>query len=525
MDHEEKQREELPLGQNRPIQLVVSRNEAEGVTIDLGRVFHTMKVKGRIFAWVLVLCLTVGVCAPLLLYQFTKSPLKVSSVVTLRYEVPVKVEQTNEKGEKELVIPEDPEYEPVSDLTAPDGTELDVNQLTSTYVLQNALEGLTLSANISPAQLAGNIRIQTVLTEESRRTREALAGLAEAKNASAYERLQTAEMKYENRFIVSLTNGFGEEDSRNKVMLKDEELSLVLDRVLAAYNSYLVRTYADTRLPEDTFSVIDIAALDVLDSLDQIRTALSGLNTYITDKSETVQAYRSWQTGKTLTDWAETLATVQSVDLDYLQARVNAEAVTRNKTALLTGWKYQLRNSKNQLDEINENIAETRKILASYKNDEVYISMQESDAVKSTRAATDYYNELVLKQTENYEKVAELKATIADYEDRIARLETAKATEVSEEVEAELARTLDSATGLYTGIRDHMEEIFDSPLYTTYEDYSMPQGKTEGFLKASAKKMIIGGVIGVVLACGLWFLAGLAPEFSRGRKGKEAAAK
>ena len=34
---------------------------------------------------------------------------------------------------------------------------------------------------------------------------------------------------------------------------------------------------------------------------------------------------------------------------------------------------------------------------------------------------------------------------------------------------------------------------------------------------------------GLVIACGLWFLAGLAPEFSRNRKeqntGKEAAAK
>ena len=52
------------------------------------------------------------------------------------------------------------------------------------------------------------------------------------------------------------------------------------------------------------------------------------------------------------------------------------------------------------------------------------------------------------------------------------------------------------------------------------------------FLKASAKKMIIGGVAGVIIACGLWFLAALAPEFRRGREddapkaetdGKEAA--
>jgi ABC-type nitrate/sulfonate/bicarbonate transport system permease component len=74
-----------------------------------------------------------------------------------------------------------------------------------------------------------------------------------------------------------------------------------------------------------------------------------------------------------------------------------------------------------------------------------------------------------------------------------------------------------------------MEELFESPLYTTYEEHSMPQGKLPGFLAASAKKMLIGGAIGIILACVLWFLAGLSPEFSKNRKvpetGKEAANK
>lgn len=76
-------------------------------------------------------------------------------------------------------------------------------------------------------------------------------------------------MKYENRFIVTLTNGFGDEDSRVKIELKDGELKLLLDRILTVYNEYLVRTYADVKLPDDAFSIIDTQELDVLDSLDQ----------------------------------------------------------------------------------------------------------------------------------------------------------------------------------------------------------------------------------------------------------------
>ena len=182
----------LPVEKERQIQLVVNSNQEDG-TIDLGNVFHNMKLKKRIFAWVLVLCLVAGVCAPLLLYQFTKAPLTVSSVVTLRYEAPIARDaEAIRNGRKTLA---EAELEPVTDLTAPDGMELDLNQITSSYVLQTALDSMTLSNPITASVLRNNIGIRTVLTEESQRVREALAGLADAKNADAYRQLQTAKMK------------------------------------------------------------------------------------------------------------------------------------------------------------------------------------------------------------------------------------------------------------------------------------------------------------------------------------------
>lgn len=514
---------------DRQIQLVVNRPETDETTIDLGNVFRNMKKLRPIFAWLLILCLLLGICIPLLLYQFTRPQLTVSSVVTLRYEAPKKLKTTDENGKEIWVIPEDPQYEMVSDLSAPDGADLDLNQITSSYVLQTALDGMTLSQPVTAGNLRSNIKITTVLTEESSRTKEALQGLADAKNAEAYTRLEGAEMKYKNRFIVSLTNGFGEEDSRTKQELTIEELKMLLDRVLTVYNQYLVRTYADLKLPEDKFSVIDIQELDVIDSLDALQVGIKTLLDYGDEKTETVKSYRSWKTGRTLEDWMETIQTFRSINVDYLYAVVSENGVTRDKKALLTSQKYLLRNTQNELQKINEEIEDTGKIIKNYKNNEIYISMQESDDTRTTKATTAYYNSLILKQAENYEKAKELKNTAADYEDRILRLDAKKETEVTEAIKTELARSLTTAQSLYDQVRDHMEELFGSSLYTTYEEHSMPQGKQESFLTASAKKMVIGAVVGLVLACGLWFLAGLAPEFSRNRKeqntGKEAAAK
>lgn len=520
MDNNENKNAGLPEGQDRPIQLVVNRPQSNEVTIDLGNVFHNMKVKSRIFAWVLVLCLVVGLCAPLLLYQLNKPVLTVSSVAVLRYETPVK---ERDRATGKMVVPEEPEeYEPVSDLSAPDGSDLDLNQITSAYVLQTALDSLTLSQPVTASNLRSNIRIRTILTEESSRTKEALVGLAGAKDSEAYTRLESAQMKYQNRFIVSLTNGFGEEGSTRKMELTDEELRQVLDRVLTVYNDYLVTTFADVRLPEDRFSIIDTEELDAIESLDQLRAGLDSLDTYISEKTDTVKNYRSAKTGRSLMDWQETLKTFRSINVDYLYTLVSGNAMTKDRDALLTTWKYTLRTTNNELDKVNGEIEETKKILENYQNDNIYISMQESDDTKTTRAATEYYNELVLRQADNYDRARELKETAADYEERIARLEASEGAELTEDVENELARSLSTAQSLYDQVREHMEEVFSSAMYTGYEDHSVPQGKLESFLKASLKKMIIGAVVGAVLACGLWFLAGLAPEFTKNRKDKEA---
>ena len=48
-------------GPDQQIQLVLNNPDTEEDSIDLGNVFRNMKQKRRIFAWVLVLCLLVGI--------------------------------------------------------------------------------------------------------------------------------------------------------------------------------------------------------------------------------------------------------------------------------------------------------------------------------------------------------------------------------------------------------------------------------------------------------------------------------
>lgn len=500
--------------ENSQIQLVVNRPESDETTIDLGRVFHNMKVKSRIFAWVLVLCLVVGVSAPLLLYQFQKTPLTVTSVVTLRYDVP---------------------EDKTGTLVTPDGADLDLNAVTSAPVLQKALENLTLSQPLTIEMIRNNMRVTRVLTEDSSRTQEILAGLVEAKDKEAYSRLEEAKIEYQNRFIVSLSNRFAPgnaEETSVRYELKDEELRILLNRILDAYNSTLVRQYADVRLPEDTISMIDTEELDIPEVLDSLNTALNNMLTYCDEKPDAVKEYRSWQTGMTLNEWMDAIRTLKSVSIDYLDAYVYARGIMRDKNAVSLAYRYQIRTLQSELDKINENIAKTDTLLKSYRNNEVYVSMQESDSARTTKMTTEYYNNLVLQQQNYYVRAAAIRTEMAETQNKLDRLSGHTWMSEVRDVEQELNNAIASVKSLYESLRAHMKELFESPLYTTYSEHSAPQGETVGFLKASAKKMIIFGAVGAVVACGLWFLAALAPEFRRNREddapkakaeGKEAA--
>ena len=524
MDNENKERRDSLIpspARDSQIQVVVNQTHDDSeMEIDLVRVFHNMKLKLRVFAWVILLCLALGICAPLLMYQFTKAPLTVSSVATLRYDV------VRRNAEGQIIS-----STPVKDLTAPDGGELDLNQITASYVLQAALEGLELSHPVTLANLRDNIRIDRILTEDSRRQQEIASQMMSDKNAGAYSEVQNIELTYVNQFVVSLTNGFGEPDSRVKYELKDEELRLILDRILSAYNEYLVITYADTKLPDDEFAAIDIERQDILESLDLLRSAVQNLYDFCDEQPEGIQSYRSWKTGITLTDLMAELETARSVNVDYLYSYVSTNSIVRDRDAMITNYRYQLRNAQTQLDALSENIQTNQDILDDYQNDEIFVSMQDSDTSKSTKTTTDYYNRLIMEQAENYEKVAKLEVIIADLQYKLNSLTDAgtesAGTAEQEKTAAELAEALRVCRGVYAQIRDQFSEIHGASFFTAYAEHTTAQGKTASFLSAVSKKMLIGGVAGLVIACGLWFLSALAIEFQRRKdedgEGKEAA--
>ena len=527
MDRDERRKDEvLSVDRDANINVVVNQPSTE-VEIDLRRVLHNFKLRTRAYAWLMIFCIVAGIAGSLVIHQFTEKPYKVSSVVTLNYEVPNP--ELEEKAEEPATIvfgpettarprvdPKAPATVPVADLTAPNGSgNLDLNQITGSYVLNNALNSMELSQPVTLSALRSNISIDRILTEESRRQQEIAASMVQDKNNNAYNQVKDIQLTYDNRFVVSLTNGFGEEDSNKKYYLTDEELRELLDRVLAAYNDYLVVTYADTKLPDDEISVIDIENLDILESLDLLRDATQNLYNYCDKQPDTVKSYRSWRTGRSLNDLMEDLQTATEVNVDYLYSYAYTNSIVRDRQSMITNYQFQLNNAQTKLDKVNENIATTQTILDNYKNDEIFVSMQESDTAKSTQTTTDYYNAKVLQQTDNYEAAEKLEVMITELTGKLECLEANSELADTEQASEELESAVRICQNAYQQINLQMQEIMTSPFYTTYADHSVAQGEDESVFAKAGKKMVIGGVLGALVALALWVISALAPEFRR----------
>ena len=511
-DIDQRNNHDLVIDKDAQISVMLNHLGDDSDEIDLFSLFQTMKRKGAYYIWVLLLCFLLGASGGVLAYLVTKTSDTVSSVVTLNYEVPVEDLQGNIT-----------DYERVSDLTAPDGEELDLNQITSAYVLQTALKGLELSHPVSLSDLQRNIQISRILSEDSRRQQEVASNMIEDKNNQAYTQVQEIKLTYINRFIVTLTNGFGDEDARVKYNLTNAELQLILDRILDAYNTYLVTTYADLKLPDDEISVIDINNQDILESIDLLRTASTNLTEYCEEKPDSVKAYRSRETGYSLTDLIGFLDLVNRVNVDYLASFVYTNGIVTDRSAMITSYDYKLRDAKTQLAVVNNNISTTKEILDTYKNDEIFVTMQESDTSKSTKTTTDYYNQLITQQSENYEKAAALETTIIDLQDKIQLMNDNQNSSNTEAAMTELQSAIAEMQNIYQMIYRHFQDVMESPFYTNLAEHSSAQNNSKGFLANAGKKIAIGGVLGILIALGLWFMSALGEEMSAGSEEQKKA--
>lgn len=399
----------------------------------------------------------------------------------------------------------------------PKGNTLDVTYLKSSYIIQNALDSASLSTNVNVSEVQANIRIDGILTDETRQQLEVIRAQIE-KDAKSAEKLEDFELKYKPQYIITLSNNFKRGNST--ITINSNDLSHLLVSIMNSYKTYFNETYRDEALPNDYLSTLNTETLDYLDILDNVKTSLTYLKEYCNDKNEYVPNFRNSK-GLSYTDLADMINVLSNSDIDYIYSFIYLNDIYKDPQTALTNYKYQKRQAELSLSETNDRIDTVQTSIDNYQPDKIVVNDPATNTQTTIDRTSDYYNGLVNELTTLNEKKTSLNTEITILSEKITRVEGATPTAEQKTKAAEYVTTaLANAQEMYKVVNSHTQELFNSNAYKNSYMESIQTQQTEG-LMSNAKTVIIGTLAGLFIGLVIWGLDGLILEIRNVRKQNE----
>ncbi len=473
------------------------------IEINILNIFDYMKKAKGIFIWLMIVCFSIGTAVPYMWGLLNSHVEEVNAVINF-------------------------EYDEAGKLRTPDGKKLDVNQITSSNVIAKALKNSGLQDTLSSGAVSNNMSISRMLTDESRQKKEILKKLSESNantgNPSEYiENLQNAiNYTYKNQYVITLKNGFGSEGSM--VYLTGDDLSTLLNNIVAEYKDYFFETYGDFTFPDNKIDDVSLEELDYIEWLDNMVTILDSLSDYCEEMNESdFSGYYSSKNGFSFSDINRLIKIVKNTKVDYLYSYVYYNCLAKDTDSVITKFNYSLKNLKYTIDVVNENITNGAKLIETYKINSILINRQMNgsgdDSVIRANSVTDYYNNLVLQQAKYYEEKADLLVIADGLQDKINGFSGNKATaEKIAIAENEIAEVNSLCRQLFNLVNGLAEEIAGSETFAGSYITSVDAAYNWGFFSANKKNIVMGAMLGVLIAGVAWCVYGFIKEVANGAR-------
>ena len=481
---------EESLADSKKIDLYINNQDGQEQGISVMNVFSTLGKRFHIYVFVMIIGLLAGLLVPTLMYSFKDKDESAVAIIGLDY-------ANAEEGK------------------APDGSDLDISYLKSSYIIQNALNDVTLSKSVSAAQVQSNLKITGILTDETRQKMEVINELKEAKNNQYATLLAEFQLKYRAQYIISLNNGFA--NGNKKVTLSSDDLSHLLSAVTRSYNDYFIETYQDIALPADQISAMNVDLLDYLDILDKASEFLSALASYCDNRDNLVSDFRS-KDGLSFKELAKTIRTLRDASINDIYANIYLNNVCKDRYLLLSSYYSRRQEIQSRLAALQDEIESVHYTLENYTPDAVVIKTPGGADVGPIEVNSEYYNSLTLQYMELQATKTELEREKATLDYRINQLEGGDATpEQKAAVQADVDAVLVKANSLYAMVNSYSQELFNSNAYQNRYMHSVTTSERES-LKDNLKMFLMGAGGGFGLGLVIWIADAFIIEFKRVKK-------
>ena len=476
---------EESLADSKKIDLYINNDSNEEQGISIMNVFSTLGKRFHLYLWVMIIGLLAGLLAPTLIYTFKDKKDSAVAILGLDY-------ANAEEG------------------LAPDGSKLDISYIKSSYVIENALNKVTLSKKLTTSQVQSNLVITGILTDETKQRLDILDDLKEAKNNDYSKILQNLELKYRAQYIISISNVF--KDNNRKFTVPSEDLSKLLGAITTSYSEYFIETYRSRDLPGNYLAAINAEALDYLDILDDISYALSYLENYCRSHASIIPNFRSTD-GISFSDLANQIAMFRDGQIDYIYSYVYLNNISKDKSLQLTRYQYQLRQAELDKQEITTNITDLKNAIDNYQFSVTKVPAPDGQSWTSIEVKDDDYNTLVRRLTSLNEQKSALEERIKILQDRIDKLGGPDATaEQKANAEEYVSNALTVSTEIYDLVTKSAKELFASNAYQNAYMHTIVTTDTEKF-SDNLKMFLIGAGAGLGIGLIMWIADAFIIEF------------
>ena len=282
---------------------------------------------------------------------------------------------------------------------APNGSPLDVSDLTSDEILNAALEASGLSGTYNAEQVRDNLSVTGVFPDNIVEQMTRYVSILDS-NASKQAPLTDY---HATEFTVVL---YHELDPN----LSSNQLKTLLQNIMAAYRDHFARTNA-MKLDPSTDMLARITDFDYPLQLQAISNSNARLSRYAQEMADLAPEFQV--KGKGFADIVVRFRNLDS-DVDSVSAAVTMNAVSRDPARLKSRYEMDLAMLNSRLDIETEELSLLASLMNGYTRESaIYVVSSSSTLNKIESESTGIYDAIVRRHTEVTKELADTDRNVA----------------------------------------------------------------------------------------------------------------
>lgn len=485
------EKEELNDKDLQRIYLQVNQEEDEE-TIDLLNVAGRMGKKKKLFGYMLMLAVCIGVVLGAVIVGFkalTGNSSYANAVISFSYDG---IDQGQD----------------------PNGGALDVTKIKSTPIVSAALENLQMK-DVDVEDVRSAMKITGVMPDSVKQEIAVINTVAEDA-AEYYTNISDLDY-FPSQYVVRL----------NKIKgLKAEQTSELLNAILSAYRDYFLETYANTDVLSLSTNVINYEDYDYLQAADMLTNQIDLMQNYVDARAEEAGTFRANSTGLSFGDLSNSIETIRTLDLGNFISYVQSRNLTKDAAIRVDYYQYQIEQYNLKLQEVQAQLSNVEKSITDYEKDPVIV-MSNQDSVTTSEQKNAYYDEMVKQKLELTEQIASINTSLNENYTRLNALADIVNGGSEEEIahaDTLLANLINTINSWGKLVQNTTEEYYNTSRFADAYQVSVPAQytSTDGLMSVAKTMILCTGVL-VLLVVLLWCYDGLKDEIKAQRKKKVKA--